>query len=253
MIQDTLHALGLQQKEIDVYLALVQRGKMKASDVAQMAHVQRTTAYSVLKELVKKGFIQEDFGGSTHYFFARSMDDLSTFTQKEEERLTQKKQLVQDAIGELQKLANSTTYAVPKIVFITEDDLNRYLYKQTAVWNASIMNTDGVWWGFQDHGLVAQYEEWIHWYWTQAPKELIVHLLTNQSPIEKKMRKSDYAQRQMRFWKGSSGFTSTIWVNGNYIVMVMTRQRPHYLVEMYDSVFAHNLRELFKGLWQRTK
>ena len=31
--------------------------------------------------------------------------------------------------------------------------------------------------------------------------------------------------------------------------MIITNQQPHYLVEIHDTALAHNLREVFKGIW----
>jgi len=38
---------------------------------------------------------------------------------------------------------------------------------------------------------------------------------------------------------------------GSYVIFIMTKQRPFYLVEIHDSVIAHNSRELFKTIWEK--
>jgi len=57
----------------------------------------------------------------------------------------------------------------------------------------------------------------------------------------------------MKFWNEPSKFTATTWIAGDYLVMIITNQRPHYLVEIYDATLAHNMREVFKGLWKKVK
>jgi hypothetical protein len=55
----------------------------------------------------------------------------------------------------------------------------------------------------------------------------------------------------IRPWPGGMDLTSATWVNGDYIIMITTRQRPHYLVQIHDKTLAHNMREMFKNIWER--
>jgi hypothetical protein len=100
---------------------------------------------------------------------------------------------------------------------------------------------------------VEHYENWIDKAWAIAPEKMILRLLSNRSPIEQKMKKKSYPRRLIRFWKHSKDFSSSLWVTGDYVTIIMTRTRPHYLVEIHDVVLAHNTREIFKGLWKQTE
>ncbi len=85
--------LGLNQKESDVFLTLIKSGK-KGNIVKELTHslpVERTTLYSILKKLIKLGFIYE--GGKAEksknatIFIANSPKKLfrDIINQKEEE------------------------------------------------------------------------------------------------------------------------------------------------------------------------
>ena len=63
------------------------------------------------------------------------------------------------------------------------------------------------------------------------------------------MVEQNLTRRQIRFWEGDSDFTGTLWMVGDYIIMIQTVERPFYLVEIHDAVLAHNMREVFKKLW----
>lgn len=252
MIESLLKRLGFNEKEADVYLAILQYGKILPADLAKATNLPRTTIYSISKQLVKRGVITEDLGGPVRYLVASSPQDLTSMVQKEEKTLEQKKKLVQDAIKELQGLSETARYAIPKIIFVPEEDLENHLYKRSPIWNESIMKYDGHWWGFQDKSFVRHYEKWIDWYWqTGSPKNMKLKLLSNESAEALKDKK--YPNRKIKFWKGEQDFTATIWINGDYLVMIVTNQHPFYLVEIHDVTLAHNLRELFKGMWEETK
>lgn len=248
MINELLKQLGFGDKEIAVYLALLQHGKITPASLAKIVGLNRSTVYSVAKELARKGVIAEDLGTKTLYLIAKPPQNLQVLAQKEEKDLEEKKNIIQNAIQELQSITKSTQYTIPKIVFIAEDELNDYLYKQTPVWDKSILQYDGTWWGFQDHSFVQFYEAWIDWYWqTGSNSKTLLKLLSNE--VAEQIKKKKYERRQIRFWKESHNFTATTWTLGDYVVMIATAQKPHYLIELHDAVFAHNQREVFKGVW----
>ncbi len=248
MSKQTLGKLGFSDKESEVYLALLQHGAMTPAEIAKLTRISRPTVYSVSKELVKKGVILEDLGGSSRSLIAKQPEDLAILVNREQKALDTKKATVNQAISELKKIAQSSKYSIPKIVFIPEEEIESYLYKQTPLWNASIQKTKTQYWGFQDPSLVEHYQEWIDWYWQQAnPPKL--HLLSNESDVEESMKTKGYTNRQIRFWNGAASFTATTWVMGSFITMINTKQHPYSLIEIHDAMMAENLRQLFSGIW----
>lgn len=250
MINEILQQLGFNQKQIAIYLAILENGKILPSNLAKITGINRTTVYAVTKELINKGVVIEDLAGKTAYLVALPPSNLSTLAQREERELQNKKILIDQAIGELQELSKNTKYSVPKITFIYEQDLEDFLYKQSPIWNESILKTDGIWWGFQDPSFVESYQKWIDWYWKKSvPKTLKLQLLTNLSDIEKKMVNADFQQRVMKFWNNND-FTASTWINGDYLVLIQTQKKPFYLVQIHDKLMAYNMREIFKAIWK---
>ena len=254
MLKISLKNLGLTEKEVAVYLEVLKSGRTSPTEVARKTKINRTTVYSVAKELVKKGFILEDLSGQASSLVAVSPQDLKFLIQKEEKQLEQKKKSIAQMIEELQGLTKNAQYAIPKITFIQEEDLEDYLYKRSDEWHASIMKHDGILWGFQDHTFAEHYEKWIDWEWQiGGPKNLRLHIFSNKSGIEEKNKGKGYERRQIKYWPKPEEFTGTVWVHGDYLILVQTRQRPHYLVEIYDSLLAENMRKFFSGVWETIK
>ncbi len=252
MINDILKKLGFGDKEIEVYLAILKNGKIAPADLAKTTGINRTTIYSVTKELIQKGVIAQDLGGSVTYFVATPPGDLNQIAKREEKQLEEKKGLIDSAIKELATLAGQTKYSIPKIVFVAEEDLDNYLYKQTPIWIESILANDKTWWGFQDSNLVRYYEKWIDWTWESGlSKEVNLKLLSNESAEE--LKDKQFPRRKIKFWKEAKEFDSTLWIAGDYLIMVVTNQSPHYLVEIHDATLAHSLRLVFKGIWNGLK
>ncbi|MFA6432539.1 MAG: helix-turn-helix domain-containing protein [Candidatus Paceibacterota bacterium] len=252
MINDLLVKLGFTEKEILVYLAVLENGKISPAVVSTLTNIKRPTVYSVGKELIKRGVITEDTQGSGSYFVALPPENLVEAIKKEELIISEKKQVIKELMGELENLPRSKSYSVPKMRFIDEYNIRDFMYKQAPVWDQSMIQSQNhTWWGFQDHTFVENkdLQEWIAWYWTRSPKEINLKLISNDTQAEKEMQEKKFPGRYIKFWKKGFNFTTTNWIVGDYVVFTMTRQRPNYIVEIHDAVYAENMRQVFKNLW----
>ena len=252
MINELLKKLGFGEKEILVYLTILENGKISPSRIASITKIKRPTVYAVGKELLKKGVITDDISGHGGYFVALPPKHLSSAIKNEERVIIEKKKIIKEALIELENIPRSKSYSVPKMRFIDEYNVQDFLYKQTPIWEESMYLTQHpTWWGFQDHTFVENkdYREWIEWYWSRAPKQYDLKLISNDSEIEKKMQIKKIERRSVRFWKKDFKFTATTWVLGEYVVFIMSKQRPHYIVEIRDAIYAENMREIFRSIW----
>ena len=252
MITDLLLKYGLSDKEIAIYIALVQRGKATATELSRITKINRTTIYSVCKELTDKGFINEDTSKATSEFIPLPPQDLKTLIAREEQHLQHRRNLIDQLIPELFSISKSTIYSPPKILFKSEDEFEEYLYQQTPVWTESIMKTDGIWWGFQDTSFVEHYDKYIDWHWDQpitAKMGLKIITTTLKAEVQHNAKERWPERRKIKTWPKAIDFTATTWVLGDYVVMAFTDRKPHYLIEIYDKAIAQNNRTLFKGIW----
>ena len=248
-----MQQLGFSEKEIEVYLALLRSGKANPTDVANVTRINRTTVYSVTKSLLEKGAVSEDIGGKTLYLVPTPPEHLLQALAEEQAALDSRKVLAESVIKELARIPSSTQYSIPRIRFIEEGDLEQHLYKQSLVWVENNTKFDCIWWGFQDHTFVEVYREWLEWIWKEYGKQIAVNLLSNQSQIESELQGRISPNRHIAFWDKAEQFTATTWIIGDYLIMIMTRQHPFYLMEIHDPVLAHNQREVFRGIWTGLK
>ena len=169
--------------------------------------------------------------------------------------LNEKKELIVSVVEELELLTAEEEYPVPKIRFIQENDIEEFLFGNLIKWQKSILENDSIWWGFQDHSFVENFESWIHHTWTtkeSANKNYKARVISNVSDIEDiLLKKYPKSKRDVRPLSGMD-FTSTVWVMGEYMVVVMTKHHPFYLFEIHDEMLTHNMREIIKKLWEST-
>lgn len=250
-MEKLFEAIGFNTNEREVYLAVVNAGKISPQRVSKLTGINRTTVYSISRKLRDMGFIAEDVGQKVTYLTAENPENLKTIFEKEEKKLMERKRAATQLAIELEALPKSANYSVPRIKFTEERDLSNTLYAEYERWRASSEKYDGTWWGFQDNSFTEVYGKWIEWCWKQTPKEK-TRLFLNDVSIEKEMGKK-YTERDAKQLHTGVHFDSSFWVVGEYLLMAQTRVRPHYLVEIHDEVLARNQRELLKGLWQLVK
>lgn len=248
MLEDRLKKLGLNNKETEVFRTVAERGKATAQQIHRFTGITRTTVYSVLKELVLKGFIVEEMGTSQKYFYIPDQDYLKRIYTKEKQRLEEKNIALNSLIEEVASAPKSSNYSVPKIRFYDEIQLEDALYSRLNKWIESAEKTgQKTWWGYQDSTWIKIFPDWVKHYWEIAPKEIGAKFLTNDT--SSKNQEFD-ERRQVKYVDTNKhNFTSNNVVLGEYVIFVVTKSKPYYMVEINDSVIAHNTREVFKLLW----
>jgi predicted transcriptional regulator len=255
-MNDTLRKLGLNDKEIKIYLALLKTGKIRPANLASITKVNRATVYATAKTLLSKGIIAEDLGGSTLHLTPLPPESLSQLIEKPRRELENKEDLVKKAIADLSLITADKKYAVPKIRFVEEHNIEDFLYDNAVKWITALHESDGIWWSFQDHSFVEHYESFVEWVGNlkeYKDPRITSHILTNMAPIEEKVgKKIPRTKRTTRFVPGMN-FTSSIWTSGDYMVMLVTQEHPFHLVEIHDKTLAHNMREVLKKLWSLTE
>lgn len=251
MIEEILKEIGFNEKEIQVYLEALKLGRTTPARIAKNTGINRSTVYSVVKNLVKKGVVAEDIGGKYEYIAALPPDSLEKIIDQKKRQLKKEENLIEKAISELDKMPSGIKFSLPKIRFVEELDVEDFMINESNKWNESIKSTDGIWWGFQDPTFVENYQKWLKYYYAlESTVGIKVNLLSTQSEIEKKMEQWREERRKIRFWNKDSNFTSTLWAIGNYTIIIQTNERPFYLIEIYNPELTHNLREMFRGIWE---
>ncbi len=71
MYEKILQKTGLTEKQARVYLACLELGCSKATDIARQADLKRTTTYGILDELLNQGLISSSQKGRLKFFEAQ--------------------------------------------------------------------------------------------------------------------------------------------------------------------------------------
>jgi sugar-specific transcriptional regulator TrmB len=254
-IQPTLEKLGLNKKEIRVYLTLLRSGKIRPSTLAKITKLNRATLYSVAKSLLSKGIIAEDMSASVLHFLPLPPETLGKILEQQKRELKEKEELIKNVVQELNLVTAEELYPVPKIRFIEENNLDKFLFDNTEKWQKAVIDSDGIWWGYQDQSFAETFEKWIDHTWktnSSRHPHYKPQFFSNETLVEKRLGKKYSKDKREIKYVSDTNFTANTWICGNFLIMIVTHQHPFYLIEIYDQMIAHNTKEIFRKLWNAT-
>ncbi len=99
-----LETLGLSNKEVRVYISLLEMGHSPVQKIAQKAEVNRATAYVNLESLAKSGLVSTIEKGKKTLYSAESPEQLEILLKKQEQELRAKKDSLAEIIPELKSI-----------------------------------------------------------------------------------------------------------------------------------------------------
>ncbi len=99
-----LKQLGLSEKEIKVYLALLQKGPSSVRSLAAVSEINRGTTYDILKSLKELGLVSYYHQATKQYFVAEDPSALNRALEQKLDKLNEVKKNLNDVIPELKSL-----------------------------------------------------------------------------------------------------------------------------------------------------
>lgn len=110
-MKNELKAIGLTDKEIDVYLAGLKLGPTTAQYLADTSSVKRPTVYFIIDQLKKRGLVNQSFKGKKKVFEMSPPDRLAKFIEEEKVKLKKKEQSINKIIASLEVMSSKSEFA----------------------------------------------------------------------------------------------------------------------------------------------
>ena len=127
-VRNLLMRIGLDDREADVYLALLSMKMAKATDIATAAKQSRSHTYLILRDLAQKGLVSEVEEGKIIHFIAESPERLLSYLKNREQELETLEKLVEGAIPFLSSLTHPLA-GKPRVTVLHGLDGVRHVYR----------------------------------------------------------------------------------------------------------------------------
>lgn len=96
--------VGLSAKEADVYLAGLQLGYSSVQEIAERAGINRTTAYTHIRNLISRGLINAVERMGKIYYVAERPEKLKFIYEQQEQEMRRKKEVLENLMPQLDSI-----------------------------------------------------------------------------------------------------------------------------------------------------
>lgn len=243
MLQYDLGELGLNRKEAQVYLSLLELGEASLQRISEKSLIKRTTLYDVIASLKEKSLLGVTTKKGKRYFFAED-------PRKIENQLERKRAKLKIILPELLSMAN-LIYKKPKIQYFEGIEGIKEVYRDTLNFPRqeilAWVSTEAV--EFFD----------INWLWDfyvlkRAEKRIWSRLIAPNNDYMKKVKGHD--EKHLRNTKfitmNSLPFEVEINLYGNDHVGIMSFKEQLGLIIQSKKIF-NTLKSIFETNWELLK
>jgi len=117
MLQDKLLQIGLSDNEAKIYLSLLKLGPQAVSIIAKKNHLNRTTTYSILQSLEKKGIVSFYRNGSMKYFVANDPNSLVGFIDRKCQEFDYYRDEILSSVSDFRQLGGNYEFDKPVVTY----------------------------------------------------------------------------------------------------------------------------------------
>ncbi len=116
MLEEILKKIGLNEKEAQVYLSLLELGSQPASVVGKKANINRSTTYLVLDSLIQRGYVNEHVRADVKYFAAADPQVIVQGLEQQEHTVNESRKELISLLPDFYSLTNPLSIK-PKVRF----------------------------------------------------------------------------------------------------------------------------------------
>ena len=233
-----LRKLGLDEKEVQVYLSLLRLGSTTASKISKETNIDRATCYRYLDSLMNKGLVSHVIQNNVKYF-------QSAHPEKILKDLKEKEKEFEKILPELVNLSKLPKEETTAKVYIGKDGLKTVLReilrnKQDHL----VLGDEG---HFQDI-LPIFFEQFIN---ECKRNKINERILCTQSVFDK-VKKFDYKYSTTKKLPSEISLPTTTLIYENKIVL-FNWQSPYNAVVISNKNLTGAYRNYFELLWKLAK
>ncbi len=240
-----LKRIGLEEKEAEVYLALLTLKSARASDIASLAKQSRSHSYLMLRSLQKRGLVSEVEHGKVLRFIAEPPEHLVRYLEDRESELSTLKMLAEGALPQLKSLTQPLIDQ-PRVTLLRGVEGMKQVYR-TALKNnfVALFNSEAMYKTFGENMMTKLFGKHVQLH----GRDLLVNNDGAKQYIGEMAQDEEYQIRLLP--KGMSFATDTI-VYGD-TVAIFSYDSEQTIVRIENQNIADAFRSWFEVLWKAGK
>ncbi|HOZ36476.1 MAG TPA: helix-turn-helix domain-containing protein [bacterium] len=240
--QPILTQLGLSDKEAEIYQIMLRHGKTPASKILPETSLKRTTVYSILEDLVKKGIVEKDESGAVIEFRAKHPYALKEYLESRVSQIKTAESKLDAVLPDFISFYNSAQNR-PGVKFYEGKEGIIKIYEELLKQGKNI---DSI----EDKGEMAAF---IPEYSKDYPKKRVKHNIFNRviAPSDNPINPTNEKEmRETRFIPTSQfPFRMDVKIVGQLVSLITFKKDNPTGVLIDNQELAENFRMMFELIW----
>ena len=238
----TLADLGLNEKEANVYIASLSLGPATILAIAKASEIKRTTVYSVVESLKKKGLMVTDIRGFKKFYAPQPPSQLEAL-------LSEKKNALQSSMPKLLALYGLEGSSISSIKYYEGIEAIKSVYEKLL---QSVKPKD-------DYMVIANFDDWYNvdpkffesFNRRRAKLPIKLRLMFQDSPRTRKMKNLEelYNGKVKIFPKDVRFASNTVIVPK--MVVIHQLVPPIMAIVIENPIIARSFKEMFNVMWEQ--
>ena len=248
MIENVLQNIGLNEKEIEVYLNNLELGSQPASVIARRVKIPRNTTRFILDKLVQKGVIEKTKRANTQLYSPETPRNLINLLESQRvdanARIDDKISQLNSVMAELESRYRPES-TKPKVTFYEGDDGLKKVYEDTLKSSEelrSFASFDSM------HGILPDYFK--TYYQRRVKNNLHIRSVHPDTPLAQEKTKKD--KKEMRdshlIPADKYSFTPEIQIYDNKISITSLKEKLGIIIESQEIYQAMEV--MFELAWK---
>lgn len=233
-VTKVLENLGIETREINIYLALINKGTLTALQISKKIRIDRTTIYDILERLIDKGIVSYTIKNKTKHFNALKPKELLIYFKEKYSSL-------EKILPELNKLASQKKEEIKCELFQGREGLKTIL--------KDLIDTKK---DYKAINIRKEYEEILEYFYEQGVLNLDAFKVKEIAIVEKGQRFQKLKRGIYKYLdkKLISPVTTLIYKDK---VAFFIWQQPYFAIRVENKTFSKAQKEYFDLLWKIAK
>ncbi|MGV8162139.1 MAG: TrmB family transcriptional regulator [Candidatus Nanoarchaeia archaeon] len=231
MILETLRNLGLDEKEIKIYLANLELGQSPAAVISKKSNIQRELTYVVLKRLEQKGIASHTTKNYKKYYSVIAPEEFI-------KQLEEKQALLQNILPELNKIRRKVATEKPSSeTFEGIEGIKTVFNNILSFYEKN--DDEKILLGY---GSAGHFEDLLNWsfpHFIEKRKKLGIKFKGIYNKSKKGIEKKKLPLSEIRFFEKEAESPSFYLIYPNHIAIIIFNEEPLGIIinskEIYES------------------
>lgn len=242
MKEEALRKFGLTDREIKIYLTLLESGQSLASKISEKTGIPRTLVYDILENLLNKGIVSYVIKSNKKYFSAVGPKNLIGVLRNQE---NEKEQLIKQALPELLILRNKNPKEKIKVEVYEGREGIKTLFndvlrvgKEFLCFGSTGISTDII-----PYELARFHKE-------RIKRKINWKVIYNDDKLGRKRghETGKWKYSQVKYMQKTS--PTTTYCYGDKVAIVLWMKEKLMAIMIEDNIVANSFKEFFNVLWK---